>query len=65
MSEQSKTTNLDQNIAEALCAIIRRLTDDPDLLSVIGSYKDTLTDDEVYSLLKGWLNDGRALHAIN
>ena len=41
-------------IARELCRAIKHLGGSGQLLSVIGSYGDTLDDDDVLALLKQW-----------
>lgn len=38
--------------------IITKLTHNSDLLSVIGSWRDTMTDEEILMLLRDWNNTG-------
>lgn len=43
---------------------MRRTEVDPELLSIIGSYGDTLDDSEVLRLLKEWNETGKVIHEI-
>lgn len=47
-------------ILEAFKALKRFADDDVDLLSIIGSYNDTLSDEEIATLLHEW-NAGRPI----
>lgn len=47
-------------IREALKALKRFADDDIDLLCIIGSYGDTLPDEDILSLLREW-NAGKSL----
>lgn len=49
-------------IASELYGAFERLNAPPDLLSIIGSYGDTLEDSEVLQLLKEWNATGKILH---
>jgi hypothetical protein len=46
-----------------LCRAIERFEVPPDLLSIIGSWGDTLDDSEILELLKGWNETGKVLHS--
>lgn len=52
---------LTAEIAAELYKAIERLDAGSDLLSIIGSYGDTLSDQEVLDLLREWNRTGRAL----
>ena len=52
-------TDLKAQIAHELYRAFRILGADNELLSTVGSYGDTLDDDDVLSLLKSW--NARAL----
>jgi hypothetical protein len=49
-------------IAHELYVALERLDADPELLSVVGSWRDTLDDAEVLSLLLEYNSTGRVLH---
>jgi hypothetical protein len=51
--------NMKAQIAHELYRALQSLGADNELLSVIGSYGDTLDDDDVLALLKSW--NARAL----
>ncbi len=52
-------------IASEIYTAVGRLTDDVDLLSILGSYQDTLSDEEVLGLLIEY-NAGRpVINPIN
>lgn len=46
--------NLKVQIAHELYRALRTLGADKELLSTVGSYGDTLDDDDVLALLKSW-----------
>jgi hypothetical protein len=50
------------SIIKELFTAIRRCDGSPELLSIIGSYGDTLDDKEVLQLLKDWNETGKILH---
>lgn len=49
-------------IISELYKALERLDADPELLSIIGSYGDTLTDEEVLRLLRAWNETGKVVH---
>ncbi len=49
-------------IVQELYIALERLDADPELLSIIGSWRDTLDDAEVLSLLREYNATGRLLH---
>ncbi len=49
-------------IASELYKALERLEAPPDLLSIIGSYGDTLSDEEVLQLLRDWNATGKVIH---
>lgn len=49
-------------IASELHAALERLDAPPDLLSIIGSYGDTLSNEEVLEHLKSWNRTGEVLN---
>lgn len=49
-------------IADELVVALKRLGADPELLSIIGSYGDTLSDEEVLQLLRDWNATGKVMH---
>jgi hypothetical protein len=51
-------------IIPELFTAIRRCDGSPELLSIIGSYGDTLDDKEVLQLLKDWNETGKILNEI-
>ena len=53
--------HLKAQIAKELYVAMERLGADPDLLSIIGSYGDTLTDEEILALLREYNATGRVL----
>jgi len=54
--------DLKTQIAHELCRAFRSLGADWELLSVVGSYGDTLDDDDVLALLKRW--NGRVVPIV-
>jgi hypothetical protein len=46
--------DLKAQIAHELCRAFKALGADWELLSTVGSYGDTLDDDDVLALLRGW-----------
>jgi hypothetical protein len=55
-------TDITAQIAGELSAALVRLGADEDLLSIVGSWRDTLDDAEVLSLLREYNATGKALH---
>ena len=51
-------------IAREIYRAVERLTDDPEILSILGSYRDTLDDSEILSLLRDYNATGKALHKL-
>jgi hypothetical protein len=49
-------------IVSELYRALERLDAPPELLSIIGSWNDTLSDEEVLRLLKEWNETGKVLH---
>jgi hypothetical protein len=49
-------------IADELHKILDGLGASPDLLSIVGSYGDTLSDEEILSLLREYNGTGKVLH---
>jgi hypothetical protein len=49
-------------IARELYVALERLGTDEELLSIVGSWRDTLTDAEVLSMLREYNATGRVLH---
>ncbi len=52
------TDDTTAQIAVEICAVLRRLDADEELLSIVGSWRDSLDDAEVLALLKAY-NAGR------
>lgn len=50
------------DIVHEIYKAFERLEAPPELLSIIGSYGDTLEDSEVLKLLKEWNESGKILH---
>jgi hypothetical protein len=46
--------DLKARIAHELCRALKALGADAELLSTVGSYGDTLDDDDVLTLLRSW-----------
>ena len=55
------TQRLRAQIAEELFTAMERLGAEPDLLSIVGSWGDTLDDEEVLALLKEYKATGQVL----
>lgn len=55
-------SDLRNKIAEQIYAALKRLGADVELLSVVGSYGDTLDDGEVLELLTDYNRTGKVLH---
>ena len=51
-------------IADELHAVLTRLGADPVLLSIVGSYGDTLDDAEVLRLLKDYNDDAEVMRVL-
>jgi hypothetical protein len=49
-------------IAAELYTALERLSADPELLAVVGSWRDTLDDDEILEHLKSFNRTGKVLH---
>jgi len=49
-------------IAAEIYIALERLGADEELLAIIGSWRDTLPDDEVLALLRDYNATGKALH---
>jgi hypothetical protein len=54
--------DLQAQIAREICTVLERLGADPELLAVVGSWRDTLDDAEILALLKEYNRTGRVLH---
>lgn len=54
--------DLKEQIATEFYAALERLGADEELLSIVGSWRDTLDDAEVLSLLREYNATGRVLH---
>ena len=55
------TRHLRAQIVKELYATMERLGAEPDLLSIVGSWGDTLDDEEVLALLKEYKATGQVL----
>lgn len=53
-----ETTDLTAAIAREIYIAVERLTGDPELLSILGSYGDTLPDADILAILRDY-NAGR------
>ena len=49
-------------IAREFYTVLERLGADPELLAVVGSWRDTLDDAEILALLKEYNRTGKVLH---
>lgn len=49
-------------IASELYKALERLGADPELLSIVGSWNDTLSDPEILELLKAWNQTEKVIH---
>jgi hypothetical protein len=58
----AKTHSLVPAIASELYKALERLNAPPDLLSIVGSYGDTLDDSEILELLKAYNETGEILN---
>jgi hypothetical protein len=54
--------DLKAQIARQIYIALERLDADPELLSIVGSWADTLGDEEVLSMLREYNGTGKALH---
>jgi hypothetical protein len=54
--------DLQARIARELYTVLERLGADPELLAVVGSWRDTLDDTDVLAMLKEYNRTGRVLH---
>jgi hypothetical protein len=54
--------DLQAKIAREFYIVLERLGADPELLAVVGSWRDTLDDAEILALLKEYNRTGRVLH---
>jgi hypothetical protein len=55
-------TDIKAQIAVEIYAALERLGADEDLLSIVGSWRDTLDDVEVLALLRAYNTTGKVLH---
>lgn len=60
----SQTTDLKPQIANEIYKAVARLTDDPELLSILGSYGDTLDDTDILDLLRSYNETGQTLDFV-
>jgi hypothetical protein len=56
------TADLKAQIATELYAALERLDADEELLAIVGSWRDTLDDAEVLSMLREYNATGKTLH---
>jgi hypothetical protein len=49
-------------IAAELYTTLEQLSADPELLAVVGSWRDTLNDDEILAHLRSFNGTGKVLH---
>jgi hypothetical protein len=54
-------TDLKAKIAGELYVALERLDAEPELLAIVGSWRDTLDDAEVLSMLQEWNTTGRVV----
>jgi hypothetical protein len=55
-------TDVRAQIAGGIYTVFERLGADAELLAVVGSWRDTLTDEEVLSMLREFNTAGKVLH---
>lgn len=53
-----------QKIAAEIYKAAERLGAGPELLSILGSYGDTLEDDDILQMLKDFNETGECLHTV-
>jgi hypothetical protein len=58
----TETPDLKAQIASQLYIALQRLDADEELLSIVGSWRDTATDAEFLALVRDYNATGRALH---
>jgi hypothetical protein len=51
-------------IIRQLYVALERLGADPELLSIVGSWRDTINDAEVFALLRRYNSTGKALRPL-
>ncbi len=56
-------TPTQQRIATAIYRLLERHGAEFELLAVIGSWGDTLPEDEIAGLLEAYIEDGKVIHA--
>jgi len=61
-AEEARGPSLTPTIAAELYRAFERLNAPPELLSIIGSYGDSLSDEEALRLLKDYNETGKVLH---
>jgi hypothetical protein len=59
---ERQTKDLTAQIVREIYAVLERLSAAPELLAVVGSWRDTLDDAEVLSMLREYNETGRVLH---
>jgi hypothetical protein len=59
---RSQRDDVRAQIAGELYTTLEQLSADPELLSVVGSWRDTLDDDEILEHLKSFNRTGKVLH---
>jgi hypothetical protein len=55
-------SGLKRQIANEIYTSLERLDADPNLLAIVGSWCDTLDDEEILQLLREWNQTGKLLH---
>jgi hypothetical protein len=59
---RSQRDDVRAQIANAFYTMLEQLSADPDLLAVVGSWRDTLNDDEILEHLRSFNRGGKVLH---
>jgi hypothetical protein len=61
-SAKTRTLDVEAQIARQIFTAFERLGADPEFLSIINSWRDTLDDEEVLWMLKEYNSSGKVLH---
>jgi hypothetical protein len=59
---RTKYDPVQAEIARELCRMLQRLDADEDFLAIMGSWRDTLTDEEFLTCLREFNLTGKVLH---
>jgi hypothetical protein len=62
VTERSAGPDVRAQIASEFYTTLEQLSADPELLAVVGSWRDTLNDDEILGHLRSFNRTGKVLH---